>query len=160
MRIPIRTLPHPLRATAALGLLTAPTCTSTVDFDGVPAGEQLSGQYSVLPGVEFITVDAGCGTDRPAPERWRLPCRSLPTVIRDAAARSRPHVANVRWGSREFVYNAACGRLVRPARRLRLQVRNAAPRAHEVTLIGVDASGTEVGRSVRAVSPGTGFVAL
>jgi hypothetical protein len=169
MHTAIRTPAPALRAILAVAVALTAACdggtgpssvASTIDFDGVTAGEQLSGQYAVLPGVEFVTIAAGCGKECPAPERWRLPCLALPTVTQDAAARSLPHVASIQWGSRDFVYNAACGRLAKPARRLQLQVRNAGTKADEVTLIGVDASGTEIGRAASTVSPGTGFAAL
>ncbi|HSU14158.1 hypothetical protein [Longimicrobium sp.] len=152
-----------LALSSALGLALTPGCENRVDFEAPAVGEEVGRQYLEAPGVEFLTAVncAGGPACVPVSERWRGRCEALPRVIAEAGALSGSKVADIRHGQPEFAVNAVCARLVRPAWRLLLHVRNAPGRAQsEVTLVALDAAGTEIGRSVQTVLPGTGFTPL
>jgi hypothetical protein len=132
-----------LTLASALGLALAPTCTNTVNFDGLDAGVVVGKQYA---GVEFTR---GTG------------CPALPRVVTEPGARSGSNVASIRGGSDGLIINSVCGRLRHPASWLQVYVRNAPGLSGSpVTLVARDAAGAELGASTQTVWGGTGFSLL
>jgi hypothetical protein len=156
---------HILALASAMGLALTPTCEGNVDFEALNVGEQVARQYADAPGIEFMTNARCVGAPGPecvpVTEGWRNRCEQLPTVIAEPGAHSGSKAANINHGALEFRVNAVCGRLSRPARRLRLHVRNAPQGGHASVMLAVlDAAGAEIGQTVRAVPGGTGYTPM
>jgi hypothetical protein len=132
-----------LALASALGLAVAPTCTNTINFDGLDAGVVVEKQYA---GVEF-TRGTGCPV--------------LPRVVADPGARSGSNVGAIRGNSGESSFNSACGRLLQPASWVQIYVRNAPGLTGvPVALIAKDAAGAQVATTSQTVWGGTGFTLL